>query len=97
MTGEPPAEWLIELGDKQLAQGDPDRAIHYFNRALKKRPEDPAINLRLAEAYGLKGDSGAKMYYALAMEPLRRILRSDPRSEAANDKLLVLALQDGDP
>lgn len=95
MTDEPPAEWLAELGDRKLAQGEPGVAVHYFSRALQKRPEDPALNLKLAEAYCLLGESGEKTYYALAMEPLRRILRSDPHNEAVNEKLLALAFKTG--
>ncbi|HBA59983.1 MAG TPA: hypothetical protein DCZ92_04020 [Elusimicrobia bacterium] len=95
MSEEHPLERLVELGDAKLAQGEFDRAIHYYNLALKQKLDAPAINLKLAEAYRLKAEKGGKVYYTLGMEPLRRILRSDPRNEAAHDKLMVLSFKAG--
>ncbi|OGS11079.1 MAG: hypothetical protein A2234_03020 [Elusimicrobia bacterium RIFOXYA2_FULL_58_8] len=95
MEEEIPLAKFIELGDRYLEQGDADRGIHYYNRALKTDLENPAVNLKLAEAYRLKAEQGGVIYYTLAMEPLRRVLKADPRNEAAHEKLMVLAFKAG--
>lgn len=96
MNEEVPLEKFLELGDRYLGRGEPDRAIHYYVKALKKDPEAPGINLKLAEAYRLRAETGGKVYYTLAAEHLRRVLKADPLSEAAHDKLLLLAFKTGE-
>ena len=93
MEAEPSFEKFLELGDRHIGRGELERGIHYYHKALKKNLQDPAANLKLAEAYRLKAEAGKKIYYTLGMEPLRRILRMDPRNEAAHEKLLIMAFK----
>jgi len=93
MKEEIPLEKLLELGDRHIERGELDHGIHYYNKALKKNLEAPETNFKLAEAYSLKAEKDGKVYYTLAVEQLRRALKTDPLNEAAHDKLLVLALK----
>lgn len=88
-------EELLALGDREIASGETDLALHYYNQALKKNTADPRLNFRLTEAYRLKAGSGGAVFYTLAMEPLRRILKADPINETAHEKLLLLAFKAG--
>lgn len=92
--GPKPEHWL-ESGDKEMALGELDEAIHCYNQALKQNLEDPRINFKLAEAYDRKSEKADKAYRVLAMNALRRGLKTDPRNEAAHGKLMALALKTG--
>ena len=95
MDDRPKQEAWLELGDKEMALGELDSAIHYYNQALKQDLEDPRINFKLAEVYDRKSESAGKAYCVLAMNALRRGLKTDPRNEAAHGKLMALALKTG--
>ena len=95
MEDEVPLEKFLELGDRYIERGELDRGILYYNRALKKNLAAPEVNFKLAEAYRLKAEKDGQVFYTLAMEPLRRILKSDPRNETAHEKLMVLAFKAG--
>lgn len=88
-------EELLALGDREIAAGEPDPAIHYYNQALKRNAADPRLNFSLSEAYRLKAGSDGAVFYTLAMEPLRRILKADPLNETAHEKLMLLAFKAG--
>lgn len=88
-------EKFLELGNRNIDRGDLDRGIHYYNLALKKDLSDARVNLKLAEACLLKAETGGKAYLAVAGEALRRLLKADPRNEAAHEKRMVLALKTG--
>ena len=92
-AADPSPEKYLELGDRHAERGELDLAIRYYNLALKKDIDDAAANLRLAEAYQLKAQTGGEVFYTLAMQPLRRVLKTDPLNEAANDKLMLLAFK----
>ncbi len=72
------------LGELQLAQRRPDRAIAFFRRALDEDPEDPQTQLGLARAYLETGEAD------LAQAALGDALRRAPESPAAAELLREL-------
>ncbi|MCX7626351.1 MAG: tetratricopeptide repeat protein [Candidatus Sumerlaeaceae bacterium] len=49
--------------EKALAAGDPQQAIAIFVELDAKYPNEPAVNLRLAEIYDQQGQLGAALFY----------------------------------
>lgn len=64
-----------ERGERALAEGDQERAIAAFRRAMLKRPEDPAYVLSLADALRSTGNLDAA---ARALVRVRELRPDDP-------------------
>lgn len=86
---------LVELGGLNLERGELDRAIRYYNLALKKDVSHRAANLGLSDACLRKGAAGEGVFYTLAKTPLRRILADSPKDETAADRLAVAHYKSG--
>lgn len=62
-------DWIYLLGTAQLADGQAADAAQSFRQAVKVRPKDFALQLKLGDALQATGDSaGAKAVYQAALE-----------------------------
>ena len=85
---------LVSSGDSCRENNNLDRALHYYNQALRIEPSSAEINRKLAETYLLKAESGkdnSKTFCRLAMECCRRVIAAEPANESAHNQLIVLA------
>lgn len=88
-------EKFMELGERHTAAGDPDRAIHYYNSALKISPAAPAAQRGLARALSLKADKGEPVFRVLALDALRKAAAAEPESEETQALLIGAAVKAG--
>lgn len=59
-----PARDAIERGDEMLGEGRPEAAIAEYKLALRHRPDDPEVMVRLGHAYAVTGQiDGTLRYY----------------------------------
>lgn len=86
---------LNELGAKYVAEGDADRAIHYYNLSLRTAPGSARTYLGLARALSLKAAAGAKPFEVLAMDALRKAAAADPSLEDPHSLLISAAARAG--
>ncbi|MBI4656728.1 MAG: hypothetical protein HY746_08300 [Elusimicrobia bacterium] len=94
MEQDIPIEKIFELGDRNRDRLDYDQAIHYYNLLLRKDPADKTALLRLADIHAIKAEK-EPVYYVLAMEACRKILKTDPMDHEANEKLILTAIKAG--
>lgn len=94
--GKVTVERLVELGERHLERDELDEAIHYYNTALKASPLLRAACMGRAEACFRKGQKGDSVFYVLAMESLRSVIKSEPASSAdVHEKLIIVAMKAG--
>lgn len=86
---------LMELGARHVAGGDLDRAIHYYNAALRASPGAPLAYIGLGKAFTLKEKKGEPVFRVLAMDALRKAAAADPASEEAHALLIAAAIRAG--
>ena len=86
---------LLELGARHIGGGDPDRAIHYYNAALRAVPGAPSAYIGLGKAFTLKEKKGEPVFRVLAMDALRKAVAAAPASEEAHALLIAAAIRAG--
>ncbi|HAN03671.1 MAG TPA: hypothetical protein DCW72_02375 [Elusimicrobia bacterium] len=86
---------FMELGARHVAGGDPDRAIHYYNSAIRTEPGSAPAYIGLARALSLKARGGGAVFETLALDALRKAELADPSSAEAHAMLLASALRAG--
>lgn len=86
---------LNELGAKYVAEGDADRAIHYYNLSLRTAPGSFTALLGQAKALSLKAASGGKAFEVLAMDALRKAAAADPAREEPHSLMISAAARSG--
>ncbi len=63
------ASEAVERGDTLLGEGKPEAAIAEYKLALRRRPDDAAVIMRLGHAYAVSGEiDGALQHYVPLLE-----------------------------
>ncbi len=76
--------------DKELASGDPKRAVALYRDALAVLPDSALLNYKLSTALDKTGDAGAER------DALQKAVQIDPKMAIAHRQLGYLAFNDGD-
>jgi tetratricopeptide (TPR) repeat protein len=66
--------FLLVIGDLYRIQGDADRALHYFYRAVEKAPAHELASLSLFHLLWEIGEQGKKDASSRAIEEIRRFM-----------------------
>lgn len=77
-------------GDKELASGDPQKAVAFYSEALKAYSQDATLNYKLALALDRTGDMTAER------SALEQAIKLDPKLAVAQNQLGYLLSQSGD-
>ena len=77
-------------GDKELAGGDPQKAVDFYNEAVKAYPQDASLNYKLAIALDRTGDITAER------SALEQAIKIDPNLAVAQNQLGYLLSRNGD-
>lgn len=84
-------ESLAHLGDLELAMGDVNRAIEFYDRALGVEPSSAVARANLADIHRARGDE------AEAERILREGIELDPANAALHHSLGLLLVRTGRP
>lgn len=74
-------ERLQSLAQVYFELGEDEKALHYFERAAKRKPKDTELKLILADYYEKLGQPEA------AAEKLKEVLEADPYNEEVKSRL----------
>jgi Flp pilus assembly protein TadD len=77
-------------GDKELASGDPKRAVSFYRESLDATPDDAQLNFKLAVALDRVGDLAGERV------ALEKAIQIKPDLAVAHNQLGFLASQSGD-
>ncbi|MGH9529816.1 MAG: tetratricopeptide repeat protein [Terriglobales bacterium] len=77
--------------DKELAAGDPRKAVAFYTEAVKAYSQDATLTFKLAMALDRTGDIKAER------SALEQAIKIDPKLAVAQNQLGYLLSQDGDP
>ena len=80
----------VAQAEKEIATGDPHKAIALFRDAVAALPQNAMLHLKLALALDKVGDSASET------EELQKSLDFDPHMAVAHDQMGYLASQNGD-
>jgi tetratricopeptide (TPR) repeat protein len=84
------ARMKMTQADKELAQGDPQKAVGLYRDAVAVLPESALLSYKLSVALDRVGDTAAER------EALEKAVRIDPSMAAAHHQLGYLASTSGD-
>jgi Flp pilus assembly protein TadD len=84
-------DYYFNLGIRELDSGNFDKAIHAFEKAIKRNPADPRIYNNLGIAYELARD------YEKARSAYEKAIEINPESSSILNNLAGLSLLEGKP
>lgn len=88
-------ERFMELGARHVSGGDPDRALHYYNSAIRTDPASAAALMGLSRALSLKARTSGAVFEVLALDALRKAEGLAPGSGEVRAMLLAAAVRAG--